>query len=74
MAKSMTPIRTIREKCLDCCLNQRSEVKHCGVVACPLWPYRRGRRPLPEETEAHLQEKAALGERNRLMKERSLNS
>jgi hypothetical protein len=70
MSKGMTPIRTIREKCLDCCGYQWSEVTKCGAVECPLWPYRHGHRPTMENTEKHLQEKAALDERNRLMKQR----
>ena len=71
MSKGTTPIRTIREKCLGCCGYQRQEVKYCTAVSCPLWPYRHGHRPIPEDTEAHLQAKADMEERNRKMKERS---
>ena len=73
MAKAMTPIRSIREACLDCCGYQRTEVKHCGAIACSLWPYRNNRRPKPAETELHLQAKASLDERNRLMSDRTVS-
>jgi len=70
MTKLLTPIMSHRAKCLDCCLNQRNEVKHCGAVACPCWPYRFGKRPTSEDKHAHLQAKANQDERNRLMQER----
>jgi len=44
-----TPIRSIRKKCLDCSNKQVKEVKHCTVYRCPIWPYRMGRRPRPED-------------------------
>lgn len=33
----------IRLKCLECCDGSGSEVKVCGVPACPLYPWRTGR-------------------------------
>lgn len=53
-------LRAIREKCLDCCGGQASEVRKCVSVACPLWPLRMGSQPkglraarkaIPEEIE-----------------------
>lgn len=41
----MTPIKSIRLKCLDCCCGQPSEVRLCPAENCPLWPYRMGKRP-----------------------------
>lgn len=41
----MTPIKSIRAKCLDCCCSQPSEVRLCPAENCPLWPYRMGKRP-----------------------------
>jgi hypothetical protein len=35
----------IREKCLDCCCYQPSEVDQCTAIACSLWPYRFGTNP-----------------------------
>ena len=43
--KYKTPIKAIREKCLDCSCYQPKEVRECVVINCPLYPYRMGRRP-----------------------------
>lgn len=42
---TMTPMRAIRAKCLDCSSQQPSEVRKCTITQCPLWPYRLGKRP-----------------------------
>lgn len=31
---------TIKLMCLDCSAWERSEVRNCGIVRCPLYPYR----------------------------------
>ncbi len=38
-------LKVIREKCLDCCVGQPSEVRVCHITDCPLWPYRMGENP-----------------------------
>ena len=43
--KILTPIKSIRAKCLDCVCGQKQEVKLCPSKACPLHPYRLGHRP-----------------------------
>lgn len=52
MSKVLTPIKAIRAKCLECCCNQRQEVKLCTVTDCSLYPYRMGHRPKPTENSA----------------------
>jgi len=42
---SLTPMKAIRLKCMDCCCWQRSEVTRCASVECPLWPFRSGHVP-----------------------------
>ena len=42
---SMTPIKAIRAKCLDCSCGEKKEVRLCPIESCPLWPYRMGKRP-----------------------------
>lgn len=44
--KQLTPMRSIRHKCLDCSGGSFIEVKLCTVTGCALWPYRLGRRPV----------------------------
>jgi len=43
--KLLTPIKAIRAKCLDCCCNQRKEVRLCPIPDCSLYPYRFGHHP-----------------------------
>ena len=43
--KILTPIKSIRAKCLECCCGQKKEVKLCTAKDCPLYPYRLGHRP-----------------------------
>lgn len=38
-------LKIIREKCLDCCVHQYSEVRSCPITSCSLWPYRMGKNP-----------------------------
>ncbi|HCJ67503.1 MAG TPA: hypothetical protein DHV62_09365 [Elusimicrobia bacterium] len=45
MAKSLTPLRAIRKKCLDCSGFQVKEVRVCPVVDCSLFKYRFGKNP-----------------------------
>ena len=37
--------KVIREKCLDCTVFQKGEVRRCHITNCPLWPYRMGVNP-----------------------------
>ena len=48
MAKR-TPIKAIRQKCLDCCNGQYIEVKECPITECALYEYRFGHRPKSDE-------------------------
>ena len=41
----MTPLRAIREKCLDCCCGSALEVKLCPVKDCAIYPFRDGHNP-----------------------------
>lgn len=50
-SKTLTPIKAIRAKCMDCCCYQRNEVAACPCTNCPLWPYRFGKRPVVEGQE-----------------------
>lgn len=34
--------KAIREKCIDCCCGNKTEVRHCPCSDCPLFPYRLG--------------------------------
>ena len=43
MKKHPSPLKSIRNHCLDCCLNQSAEVRHCGASGCPSHPLRFGK-------------------------------
>ena len=43
MAKS--PVKAIREFCLECCGGSRAEVKSCLATRCPLYAFRFGKNP-----------------------------
>ena len=49
--KTMTPMKAIRLKCVDCCCHQLKEIRLCRIKDCSLWPYRMGHRPI-ETTDA----------------------
>jgi hypothetical protein len=40
-----SPIRAIREKCLDCSGGSAAEARKCVAIGCALWPFRMGRNP-----------------------------
>lgn len=43
--EQMSPLTAIRRKCLDCCVDQVSEIRRCEALKCPLWPFLAGRHP-----------------------------
>ncbi len=57
--KSITPIKAIKAKCLDCCCGQREEVKLCPVKDCPLWQFRLGKNPNRSRNMTDEQKRAA---------------
>lgn len=45
MVAKVTPLKAIRQKCLDCCVYVKGEVKNCTSYGCPLWEFRFGKYP-----------------------------
>jgi len=43
--KIITPIKSIRANCLDCCCGSYKEVRLCTIKNCNSYPYRMGTRP-----------------------------
>lgn len=58
----MSPIKAIKEKCLDCCCGNKHEVDVCGIKDCPLFPFRKGKNPNKKMSLSEDQRKKA-GER-----------
>ena len=44
-SRRRSPLRSIREKCIDCCAGNKAEVARCEIQSCALWPFRMGRNP-----------------------------
>jgi len=40
--KEITPMKAIRQKCLDCSCGQVLEIKECPIKKCPLYSFRMG--------------------------------
>ena len=57
-----SPLKAIREKCIDCCGNSVYEVKLCPVVKCPLHLFRFGKNPFYHR-ELTDEQRKAIGER-----------
>ena len=58
-----TPLKAIREKCLDCCCYQLAEVRECGAERCPLYPFRMGKNPYRIKRQLSDEQKQALAQR-----------
>lgn len=41
----LSPIRSIRAKCLECSGYMPSEVRNCEIKECPLYFFRMGKNP-----------------------------
>jgi hypothetical protein len=44
-----TPLRALRQHCVECCNGNFAEVRTCSATACPLWLFRLGRNPTVAE-------------------------
>lgn len=65
--KITSPLKAIREKCLDCSCGSPKEVKLCATTECSLFPFRYGTNPFCTHniTEERRQELAVLMKLNR---------
>lgn len=41
-----SPLKAIREKCLECSCGQAYEVKMCPITDCPLYHFKYGKKPI----------------------------
>lgn len=59
--KATSPIKAIRQKCLDCSNGNSAEVKACPVERCPLYAFRFGKNPYrqPRKLTEEQKERAA---------------
>ena len=69
-----SPMKAIRAKCLDCCCDQREEVKLCPATTCPLYPFRLGKNPHRKARTFTEEQKKAAAERLKKAREAKKNS
>lgn len=43
--RKLSPVRAIRNKCLDCTCWQPKEIEHCTIADCACYPFRMGKNP-----------------------------
>lgn len=69
--KQITPMKTIRLKCLDCTGNQPLQIKACPCLECPLWKFRLGLHPYTERNKRNpfLEPNNFIGLQNRQAEE-----
>ena len=65
------PVKAIREKCLDCCGGQYTEVSACPAERCALHPFRFGKNPYRTKREMSDEQREAAAERLRLAREKN---
>lgn len=57
-----TPLKAIKQKCIECCAGQKSEVRLCETRGCALYAFRLGKnpykKPLTDEQREILAERA----------------
>lgn len=54
-----TPLKAIREFCLDCVGGKATDVKDCSSEICPLKPFRFGKNPYTKRTMTEEQRQMA---------------
>lgn len=58
-----SPLRSIKEFCIECSGDSFYEVKRCGSVNCKLYPFRLGKNPYAPKRELSEEQKAEMRER-----------
>ena len=61
--KILTPLKSIRAKCLECSNGSFAEVRLCPIVDCNLYAFRLGRNPNIKKRELSPEQRKALAER-----------
>jgi hypothetical protein len=55
-----SPLRAVREMCLQCVDGNNADVKTCSDYSCPLYPFRFGKNPFHSRKLTKEQRKASL--------------
>lgn len=70
-----SPLKAIKQNCIECMCGNKSEVKNCTVSSCPLFNFRFGKNPFRKNTR-HItdEQRAAMGERMRIARKSKNNN
>lgn len=63
MANENSPLRAIKEKCIDCMGGSFTFVKGCTSTKCSLYPFRLGKNSFSNRRKMTEEQKQAAGER-----------
>lgn len=69
-----SPLKAIKDKCLDCCCGQKNEVKLCPAKGCPIWPFRLGKNPFLKGREMTPEQREAAAQRLKQAREAMQNN
>ena len=61
--KILSPLKSIRLKCMECSNYSAYEVKHCPITDCNLYAFRLGRNPNIKKRELTPEQREALADR-----------
>ena len=67
MADITSPLKAIKQNCIDCSGGSANEVKLCPCTNCPMYPFRFGKNPYTKRVFTEEQKEAS---RERLKKVR----
>lgn len=66
MEYKTSPLKAIREKCIECCCGSSTEVKECTAQKCPIYPYRFGKNPFRQKRQMTEEQRKAVADRLRV--------
>lgn len=61
--RAQNPLKALRDRCLDCCCGNGSEVRKCTAIDCPSWPFRMGTNPFRQKRTLSAEQTAEMVER-----------
>lgn len=67
--EATSPLKAIKEFCLECCGYNSNDVKECTAPKCPLYEFRNGHNPYRKGREYTEEEKIELAERMKRARE-----
>ena len=60
----MTPLKAIRQKCVECCCGNMAEVAKCVITDCALYEFRMGHNPNLKLSDEELERRRQIGREN----------